>query len=50
MAWRSRLSVMAAGFGLLAFAAVALLRLPLIAVALVLIPLSIVGAFLRRRP
>jgi chromate transporter len=49
MAWRIRPSAMHVGFGLLAFAAVGPLRLSLIPAALVLIPLSIMGTYLRRR-
>jgi chromate transporter len=49
MAGRIELSKIAVTFGLLAFTAVVLLHIPLVAVVLVLAPLSIGAAFLRRR-
>lgn len=50
MASRIELSQVAVVFGLLAFGAVGLLHFSLIAAVLVLAPLSIAAAFLRRRP
>jgi chromate transporter len=50
MARRIQLNSLAVAFGLLAFCAVGLLQLPLIATVLVLAPLSIAAAVLRRRP
>jgi chromate transporter len=50
MARRIDLGQVAVIFGLLAFGAVALLHLSLIATVLVIAPLSIAAAFLRRRP